>query len=318
MKLRMAATLPALIWSSIATSAAAPDTVLQPVENWMVDYGATQCTAARSFGTAASPIVLGIVPSLNGNSFQVLVNVPQPGPVYSKELRGSVDFGTGGIKTGVLYFGAKGVNQSVYQFSLPAAQMDWARSAQTVSMETETGVRYTFALSNMPALLDDLRNCTGNLQQYWNMDGKNLRTADVPVGDIHSILTAKDYPVEALRRQPQGTTQYLLLIDDKGAVTRCDVAVPSGMVTLDSTGCQVIQERARFRPAIDVQGKKVRGVWTSPPMTWKSGQNALDGGCTMVSSDSNTLLNNCGRTPGDRIPSMPTTPTPTGGPPSRH
>jgi hypothetical protein len=157
----------------------------------------------------------------------------------------------------------------------------------------------------MPALLDDVQKCNGNLQQYWNMDGKSLRTADVPVGDIRSILTARDYPAEALRKQPQGTTQYQLLVDDKGAVARCDVLVGSGLVTLDSTGCQVIQQKAKFRPAVDAQGKAARSVWTTPPLTWKSARNALDSGCTMVSSDSNTLLNTCGRTPGDRIQSMP-------------
>ena len=307
MQFRYAAALPALIWSSIASGA--PETALQPIDNWAVDYGATQCTAARTFGTATSPIIFGLVPSLTGNSFQLLVNVPQAGPVYAKESRGTINFGDGAIQSGVLYFGAKGVKQSVYQFSLPAAQMARARSAQTVSLQTGNGARYTFTLSDMSALLDDVRNCTGELQQSWNMDGKNLRTAEVPVGDIRSVFTAKDYPAEALRRQQQGTTQYQLLVDDKGAVARCDVLVSSGLVTLDSTGCQVIQQKAKFRPAVDLQGKAVRSVWTTPPVTWSSASNPLNGGCTMVSSDSNTLLNTCGRTPGDRIQGMQPVPT---------
>ena len=295
--------------------------LLQPVDNWAVDYGATQCTAARTFGTSASPIIFGLVPSLNGSSFQLLVNVPQAGPIYAKEARGTINFGDGAIQSEVLYFGAKGVKQSVYQYNVPAAQMERARSAPTISFQTGSGARYTLVLSNMSALLDDLRKCTGDLQQYWNMDGKSVRTADVPVGDIRSIFTARDYPAEALRRQPQGTAQYQLLIDDKGGVARCDVLVASGLLTLDSTGCQVLQEKAKFRPAVDAQGKAVRSVWTTPPLTWKSGQNALNSGCTMVSSDSNTLLNTCAppapRGPIQPIePMAPPPPPPSGGPPS--
>jgi TonB family protein len=317
MQLRFAATLPALIWSSIAT--AAPETPLQPTDRWALDYGATQCTAARSYSSAQGPVVFGLVPSLDGNNFRLLINIPQPGPIYAKQLAGTADFGTGAIKTSVLYFGAKGVNQSMYQFNLPAAQMDWARSAQTLSVEARGGGRYTFALSEMPALLDALRKCTTDLQQHWNLDAKTQRTAELPSGDIRSIFTPKDYPREAAKSQPQGPSRYQLLIDEKGAVARCDVLVPSGIAMLDSTGCQVIQEKAKFRPALDTQGQPVRSVWTTPPITWGNAQNALNSGCTMVSSDSNSMINTCGQlgqNQGTLMQARDPTPAPPPPPPS--
>lgn len=316
MQFRFAAILPALMSTSVAT--AAPETVLQPTDHWGVDYGATQCTAARSFGTAQGPVVFGLVPSLDGNYFRVLINIPQPGPIYAKELSGTADFGTGAIKASVLYFGAKGVNQSMYQFSLPAAQIDWARSAQTLSVEARSGGHYTFALSDMAPLLDALHKCTADLQQHWNVGAKTQRTAELPSGDIRSIFTPKDYPREAAKSQPQGPSRYQLLIDEKGAVARCDVLVPSGIATLDSTGCQVIQEKAKFRPALDAQGQPVRSVWTTPPITWGNTQNAMNSGCTVVSSDSNSLLNTCGelgRTQGTLMQGRDPGPAPSPPPP---
>src|SRR5690242_20842677 len=110
MHIRVLAALSALISSSIAV--AAPETVLQPIEKWGLDVGKTQCTAARSFGSASDPVVLGVIPSISGNTYQLLVSVQREGPAFAKDGRGTVDFGTGPIDSGVLYFGSKGVRMS--------------------------------------------------------------------------------------------------------------------------------------------------------------------------------------------------------------
>lgn len=196
----------ALIWCSIATPATAA--VLQPIDNWDLDYGDTQCTAARSFGTASSPIVFGVVPSLSGKTYQLLASIPRTAPTFAQESRGTVDFGRGGINSWLLYYGGKGVRLSVYQFQVSAAEMEQARSAATVTLRSENGDRYTFALSEMPALLDGLRKCTADLQQYWNLYGKKtLGVTKNATGDIRSVFTMDDYPGEALRRAQQGTAQ---------------------------------------------------------------------------------------------------------------
>jgi TonB family protein len=295
MRFHIASTSLALVWSSIATPVAA--SVLQPIDNWNLDYGSTQCAAARSFGTASNPIVFGIVPSLSGNSYELLVSLPRPGPTFAHESRGTVDFGRGAIDSGLLSYGGKGVQLSVLQFRIGAAQMEQVRSASMVSLRSENGDRYTFALSDGPALLDGLRKCTADLQQYWNMDGRmSLDVAKAATGDIRSIFTASDYPTEALMRQQQGTPQYQLLVDGSGVVAGCDVFASSGAPALDAAGCEVIREKAKFSPATDNQGAPVRSVITTPPVVWEIGdRQVFDNGCRTLTSNTDTLVSMCER-----------------------
>ena len=311
MRFRAASISVALIWSTTATVAMAEP--LQPNSKWELDYGDTQCTAALGYGDASSSVILGIIPSLSGNTYELMVSVPRAGPAFAQEGQGTVDFGQGEIRTGVLYYGAKGVKQSVYQFRVSAAQIEQARSASAVSVRSENGANYAFALSNMPKLLDGLRQCTQNLQQYWNMDGKNVPSrAESATGDIRSLFTPKDYPTEALKRQQQGTAQYQLLVDEKGGIAGCDIFASSGVPVLDSTGCEVLKEKARFSPAKDGQGKPVRSVVTTPPVSWKtSDQSTFNNGCMWLTGSATGMLSTCG--PGQSPPAM--TPTLTAPPP---
>src|SRR5436309_9772496 len=93
----------AVVCSSIAASATAA--VLQPITNWDVDYGETQCTAGRSFGSASAPTLFAIVPSLGGDTYKLIVSVPRPGPRFAEEMQGTVDFGHAQIKSWLLYYG---------------------------------------------------------------------------------------------------------------------------------------------------------------------------------------------------------------------
>lgn len=122
----------------------------------------------------------------------------------------------------------------------------------------------------MPALLDALQKCTADLQQYWNMDKKTApRLKNDARGDLRSIFSPNDYPTEAIAKSQGGTVQYQLLVDESGAVAGCDVRVQSGVPILDVVGCEVIKQKLKFSPAIDMNGKPVRTVVTTPPIVWR-------------------------------------------------
>lgn len=61
----------------------------------------------------------------------------------------------------------------------------------------------------------------------------------------------------------------LLMIDEKGAVVDCVTVESSGVATLVAMGCQVIRERARFTPALDINGKPTRDTYLTPTLTWR-------------------------------------------------
>jgi TonB family protein len=268
MRMRIVPSL-ALIWSSIATPSTSA--TLQPNTNWDVDYGETQCTAARSFGAPSDPIVLGVVPSIGGETYKLIVSVQRTGPRFAQEYPGTVDFGRDKIKTLMLHYGGKGVKLSAYQYRVSAAEIEQARGATGVGLRSDNGTDFEFSLSEMPALLDALRKCTADLQQYW-MGAHPVSSLSKPAkGDLRSVFSGGDYPSEALKRGQGGTAQFQLLINETGRVAGCDVVRESGAPILDAMSCQVIMEKARFSPAIDGNGKPARDVVTTPPIVWKIG-----------------------------------------------
>jgi len=108
--------------------------------------------------------------------------------------------------------------------------------------------------------------------RYWNTEGVNVATVAVlSKGDIRKLFTTDDYPQEALVRDQQGTAQFLLLIGTDGKVAACHVVKASGVPSLDGMGCQAIRQRARFKPALDRNGKPVRSAYTTPPVSWRLG-----------------------------------------------
>src|SRR3954471_8650405 len=122
----------------------------------------------------------------------------------------------------------------------------------------------------MPALLKGLQECTVDLQQYWNGSGEKVDiVATPPKGDLRALFSADDYPADAVYRNQGGSSQFLLLIDEKGLVAGCHVQKPSGIPVLDAMGCQVLRRRAKFTPARDRNGKPVRSTVTTPPVVWR-------------------------------------------------
>src|SRR5207342_583604 len=144
----------------------------------------------------------------SGTTYMLQVSEPRPGPHFAQDSDGTVDFGRGAIKTGVLYFGA-GVDQSALQFRLMASQMEQARAASTMHLRGPNRTEFELALAEMPTVLDALRKCTEDLRRSWNVGG-SLRKPQAPIGNIADMFVTSDIPADAIKKQRDGT-QYQLL-----------------------------------------------------------------------------------------------------------
>jgi TonB family protein len=256
---------------SMAVAASAPPQ-LRSSKPWVLDYDETQCLAGREYGPKDDPITFVIRPAPNAQTYEFLIGRHRGGPRYDEELEGSVDFGSGPIKAWLLVYGTK-AKQKVQQFRISALDMEQARSATSVTFIATGGEDVSLALTDMPALLKGLKDCTADLQQYWNMDFKTMGKAAAPSkGHLRGLFTTNDFPAEAQTRGQEGTAQFLLLIDEKGKVAACHVQKTSGVPVFDAMGCDVIVERAKFTPALDAQGHPVRSTVVTPPITWLLGR----------------------------------------------
>lgn len=80
--------------------------------------------------------------------------------------------------------------------------------------------------------------------------------APEPVGTLQGLISADDYPVEALDRNEQGDVGILVRVDPTGAVTDC-IVEHSASAILDARTCDLIRQRAKFSPARDRDGRPV-------------------------------------------------------------
>ncbi len=69
-----------------------------------------------------------------------------------------------------------------------------------------------------------------------------------------------DYPRSAFEQGAQGTVYLRFTVLPNGYVSDCRVTRSSGNAALDSTTCQLIERRFRYRPARDAMGRPVPEV----------------------------------------------------------
>ena len=77
-----------------------------------------------------------------------------------------------------------------------------------------------------------------------------------PTGTLQGLISANDYPVEALDRNEQGEVGILVRVDATGAITDC-IIEQSASAVLDARTCDLIRQRAKLLPARDRHGRPV-------------------------------------------------------------
>ncbi|HEV2866297.1 MAG TPA: energy transducer TonB [Allosphingosinicella sp.] len=82
--------------------------------------------------------------------------------------------------------------------------------------------------------------------------------AAVPAERISGRLSGDtDYPASARRAGVEGSVSVRFVVRTDGRVGGCRVTRSSGHAELDSTTCRLIEERFRYRPARDADGRPV-------------------------------------------------------------
>jgi hypothetical protein len=246
-------------------------TPLQPTSKWAVNNGETLCIASRSYGSPADPLSLSIVPSPNGETYEILVGSRYRSGEISREEQAAVDFGSGPIKAWSLFYQTLNKSSDVHEFRISSAEMERAKSAPTMTLHVRGSSDFTFEMNSMDDVLNGLDACTEQLKRHWNVGGeKRGQFSRLARADLRAAFSPQDYPVDALTRSQSGTAQFLLLVDQNGKVAGCHPLLATGIPVLDVTGCLVIERNVKFTPALDQSGRPVRSTVVTPPIKWQT------------------------------------------------
>lgn len=81
-----------------------------------------------------------------------------------------------------------------------------------------------------------------------------------PPRQISGKISKRDYPRDLFAAGIQGRVGVLYVVSSEGRVTDCQIEHSSGSVALDDATCDLIIQRFRFRPSLDVQGRPVESM----------------------------------------------------------
>ena len=87
-------------------------------------------------------------------------------------------------------------------------------------------------------------------------------------GDLMGLFASDDYPTQAILEGGTGSVEIVILIDEQGKAADCTVVETSGVPVLDAQACAVIRQRARFTPAVGLDGKAAKSAFRQR-ITWK-------------------------------------------------
>ena len=256
---------------AVVLSAGLPLHARAPTAAWVVNFADAQCQASRDYGAAPDGVQLVLKVPAIGGVVQVAV-VRRASSIATAQTKGTITLDSGPpIKASMLIYSPRASGIRVYTTNLPADQFALVRAARELSIKTE-GFDERFTLSQMTPLLKVVDDCVADLRRIFNVTDPPTATQS-PLKrraetNLARLFSDWDYPAIALQRDQSGVVKFALLIDESGRVADCAVIETSGVAALDSQACALIKTRARFRPALGMDGKPAKDAVTGR-ISWR-------------------------------------------------
>ena len=249
--------VPLFLAASIA--AATPD-LIKPVTPWNVDYGTSSCIASREYQTGATTTTLAFRPSPLGSTTQIFL-LRAGGHMDAVQKAVEIASADHVINASMLEYGIGKPSQHTSMITLTKEQFAGVGAGDVFSIRRKGEVVQRFAVQRFAAVKAELGKCLADLDRYWAMSAAQkdrIKSPAKPITSYRSLFSSEDYPRQALDERNTGTVGARIMIDESGKVRDCSPIETSGSAVLDTMVCVVLTTRARYSPAVDVDGKAVR------------------------------------------------------------
>lgn len=228
-----------------------------PSSPWNVDYGEDRCFLLRKFGTGDDEIILRITRPWMDSRYE-LVLAGKGVPRMAVEIDIPARMGPDG--TEMPLSGLTGELGSLpghfIRFDVPPELLEGQPRGAVLSFNHRRFTR-NLAMPQLSAALASLAQCHDSLFAHWGIDPaayRVLRQPPVPIREDMPWVRTGDYPTVS----NIGRTSYVLTVSETGQVTGCRVVLDSGSTELDEAGCQALQRRGAYLPALDSAGQPVQ------------------------------------------------------------
>lgn len=114
-----------------------------------------------------------------------------------------------------------------------------------------------------------MRDCTEEMIAGWGIDvarHRHLSRPATPVGSPGQWMRGTDYPMSMIRKMQSGIVRFRLMVGEDGAPTACHIQLSTNPEGFDAAVCDALMKRARFKPALDADGKPLPSYYRNSVM----------------------------------------------------
>ncbi|MEN3973353.1 hypothetical protein WJS89_11805 [Sphingomicrobium sp. XHP0235] len=254
----------------MAAAALAAAAQAEPASKWQVDFGEAACLAARKYAIDGDDVTMIIKPAAHGLSTEfMLLKDGRSQPALAATATVWLDGEK--IEAKRISYKSDELGQVVSRYTVP---VNAARLASVSRLTFEDGRERTMIdVPRMGGVSDALGKCVSQLRETYNVAGEGLSEgplggADGAKGDVRSLITSDDYPASSVMSGKGGIARAFLLVNAEGRVKDCTLVSYAGDPLVLAQTCNILIERARFKPATDRDCVPTQGSFTTPIIRW--------------------------------------------------
>lgn len=260
-----------MLFLLMAVAEASPPAPLVPHGNWTVAYEQSMCLASRKFGDAGA-VELLLRPSPVGSALEItFVDTTAKERRVVMDGDGFVRAGPVGERQQVSYRAWRSPSQNGRVIIINAKQaiLDDISDDGWLSFEDGDTKAVAVQTKQFAKLRPVLADCKRKVAQHWGVDVaalERMATPADPVGDPARWVSYTDFPSGA----SAGQVTMLFRVGVDGRAGDCRVIETTGVKSLEDVSCRAMVQRARFRPALDRDGKPMVS-WEIRRVRWLTG-----------------------------------------------
>jgi TonB family protein len=165
-------------------------------------------------------------------------------------------------------------DHTVYNLALEGPQVSRLKATGRFQFKS-LPLTVDLPMSDFTKLMEVVDYCVADLLATWGFSREQqARMATPPIRDkTQPFIRSEDYPDLAMYRGQVGQVQTRFTVHANGALSDCRIVQSSGHAALDETTCSSILSRAKYKPALDRNGKPMQAPmfvvvnWLQPTPT---------------------------------------------------
>ena len=232
---------------------------------WAVDYAQEYCVLSRDGLAGETGVAFRTRPF--SDEHDLLLYVPRNGE-KERSIKGRLSIG--GDAPGAERWISIGEPRRAYKLidtRISTDELTRIAVSTSIRLSSDDRLDMTVQLPLVAKAMAALRLCEVDLAGRWGVDSEEMKGWAKPARsqtDLRSMFWSEDHSSVAMLRS---AVRAVLDIDAQGIMVGCKIVQSSRVAWVDRNFCDILGKEARFHPAVDANGKPVRGRMVTPPIT---------------------------------------------------